>query len=77
MLVRFGMIAPGIIIKHIFKYVTEKKVRGLAGRLWTGVWIVVWGSVIIEGFMGAGLFESLSPIDVVPPVWVLVKYLVC
>jgi hypothetical protein len=42
MLVGFGMMAVGIIIEDVFKYVTGRKVRGLSGWVWTMGWILLW-----------------------------------
>ena len=75
-LVGFGMMAPGIIIEDVFKNITGRKVRGLFGRVWTLVWMFLWGNVIVEGFARAGIFGYPTPIDLVPPVRTSVEYLV-
>lgn len=76
MLIGFGMMGLGIIIEDIFKDVTGREVHGLSGWVWTMGWNLLWGNVIIEGYTRAGLFRSLTFIDSVTPVRVLVEYLV-
>ncbi|KAF8546979.1 hypothetical protein OG21DRAFT_1517737 [Imleria badia] len=75
MVVGFGMMAPGIIIEDAFKDVTGRNVRGLSRWVWTG-WILLWGNVIVDGFMRAGMFRFPTLIDFAPPVRMLVEYLV-
>ncbi|KAG9308414.1 hypothetical protein JVU11DRAFT_11902 [Chiua virens] len=68
MLVGFGMMAPGVLAEQMFKRFTGWKVCGLGGWLWTVTWMLLWGSVIIDGFVRAALFRIPSTIDGVP-VW--------
>ena len=76
MLVGYGMMAFGIILEQLFKHVTGRKVRGLAGWVWTGGWILLWGNVIADGYTRTGGFGLATPIDFVLPVRMLVEYLV-
>ncbi|KAI6151254.1 hypothetical protein BKA82DRAFT_4125654 [Pisolithus tinctorius] len=61
MLLSFGMMALGIIIEHTFTQMTGRKVGGWIGRVWTMAWLLVWGSMIMDGFARAGLFACWRP----------------
>ncbi|KAG8212916.1 hypothetical protein J3R82DRAFT_11271 [Butyriboletus roseoflavus] len=76
MLVGFGMMAPGMFAEDAFNRLTGRKVCGLAGWIWTMSWILLWGNVIIDGFVRVGLFRARSFIDDVPPLRTLVERLV-
>ena len=76
MLVGFGMMAPVIIIEGVFKHVTGRKVRGFTGWVWTMGWMLLWGSVMVDGFMRAGMLGFPTLMDLVYPVRVFVEYLV-
>ena len=78
MLVGYGMMGLGIIIEHLFKYVTGRKVRGLFGWAWTLVWVLLWGNVIVDGYARAssGMVAAANPTYLVLPVRKLVEYLV-
>ena len=75
MLVGFEMMAVGINLERVFKYVTRKKVRGLAGWIWTMSWILLWANVLVEGFVKAGLFGFSTFLDLAPPLRMSVEYL--
>jgi len=76
MLLGFGMMAPGMFAERTFKQLTGRKVCGLAGWVWTMTWLVLWGNVIVDGFVRAGLFRANAFIDGVPPLRALVERLV-
>ena len=76
MVVGFGMMAPGILAERAFTRVTGRKVRGLAGWIWTMTWLILWGNVIMDGMVRAGYFWPDTLIDGVPPLRNLVEYLV-
>lgn len=77
MVVGFGMMAPGIFAELAFEWLTGRKVCGLAGWVWTMTWLALWGNVIIDGFVRAGLFRSGAVlIDGVPLLRMLVERLV-
>ncbi|KAI6046703.1 hypothetical protein EDC04DRAFT_2887546 [Pisolithus marmoratus] len=58
MLLWFGMMALGIIIEHVFKQVTGKRVGGWPGRVWTMAWLLMSGNMMVERFLRAGGFAS-------------------
>ena len=76
LLVGFGMMAPGILAERAFKHFTGRKVCGLAGWVWTMTWLVLWGNVIMDGFVRAGSFRTDTFIDGVPSLRGLVERLV-
>jgi hypothetical protein len=76
LLVGFGMMAPGIFAERAFKQLTGRRVGGLAGWVWTMTWLVLWGNLLIDGFMRAGLFRADAFTDGVPSLRGLVERLV-
>lgn len=76
MLVGFGMMAPGIVAERAFYQLTGRRVGGAVGWIWTMSWLVLWGSVMVEGFARAGMFGCSSFIDSALPVRVSVEQLV-
>ena len=76
MIVGFMMMVPGIFAEPLFKQLTGRRVCGVAGWIWTTTWLVVWGSVVMDGFVRAGLFKSDTLIDGIPPLRSLVERLV-
>jgi len=73
MLLGFGMMVPGMFAERAFKQLTGRKVCGLAGWVWTMTWLVLWGSVLMDGFARAGLFRVETFIDGVLPLRALVE----
>lgn len=73
MLVGFGMMAPGILAERTFHQLTGRKVGGVIGWVWTMSWLLLWGTVMIEGFARAGMFSCSSFIDSALPVRVGVE----
>lgn len=76
MLLAFGMMAVGVILKCAFTQVTRKRVGGWMGRAWTMVWLLVWGSVMVDGFGRAGMFASSNVFDTASPAKVIVYHYV-
>ncbi|KIJ08719.1 hypothetical protein PAXINDRAFT_172797 [Paxillus involutus ATCC 200175] len=72
MLVSFGMMALGVVGERVFRQWTGRKVGGLAGWVWTMVWLILWGPPMIDGWARAGMFGSSSFVDSVTPVRALV-----
>ncbi|KAG6330097.1 hypothetical protein ID866_8993 [Astraeus odoratus] len=66
--VSFGMMAVGVILEHWFTLVTGRKVGGWLGRLWTTGWLLVWSSMMVDGFGRAGMFASSIMFDCAAPV---------
>ncbi|KAI6039567.1 hypothetical protein EDC04DRAFT_2568328 [Pisolithus marmoratus] len=66
MLLSFGMMAVGVIIEHVITQVTGRRVGGWIGRVWTMAWLLVWGNMMVDGFVRGGLFAvSLVPFSIV------------
>ena len=76
MLVGFGMMAPGILAERAYLKLTGRRVGGVAGWIWTTTWLLLWGTVIVEGYARAGMFGSTSFVDSISPVRILVGRLV-
>ena len=74
MLVGFGMMAPGVLAERAYLQLTGRRVGGMAGRIWTMAWLLLWGTVIVEGFARAGMFGSASFVDSGFPVRISVEH---
>jgi len=76
MLVSFDMMALGVVGERIFLRLTDRKVRGLMGWMWTMMWLLLWGNLMIDAWARAGMFGCSSMIDSATPVRALVERLV-
>ena len=56
----FGMMAAGIVLEDVFTSLTGRRVGGWKGWLWTMAWLIVWGSLIVDGFTRGGMFANSS-----------------
>jgi hypothetical protein len=54
----FLMNGIGIILEHGYKSVTGKRVGGFAGHIWTYIWILGWGSFVVDTWFQRGLAAS-------------------
>ena len=70
MLVGFGMMGPGILAERAFYQLTGRRVGGVVGWVWTTVWLLLWGNVIVEGFARAGMLGYTNFVDSSLPVWI-------
>ncbi|KAI6123906.1 membrane bound O-acyl transferase family-domain-containing protein [Pisolithus croceorrhizus] len=76
MLLSFGMMAVGIILEEMFTRVTGREVSGWLGRAWMMAWLLLWGSIIIDGFARAGMLASTNVLDTACPVRGIPEYYV-
>ena len=76
MLVGFGMMAPGMLAERAYYKWTGKRVGGSVGSVWTMAWLLLWGSVIVDGFARGGLFFGSSAVDNNSPLRPLVEKVV-
>ncbi|KAI6138130.1 hypothetical protein BKA82DRAFT_4250756 [Pisolithus tinctorius] len=76
MLLAFGMMAVGVLLEHMFTRMTGKEVGGWVGRVWSMAWLLVWGSIMMDGFARAGLLASTTLLDTACPVKGIVEYYV-
>ena len=63
MLLSFGMMAAGIVLEDMFTALTGRRVGGWKGWLWTMSWLLMWGSLMVDGFVRAGMFASSNAVD--------------
>lgn len=54
----FGMMAVAVIIEHAFMQMTGRRVGGWIGRVWTMIWLLMWGNMMVDRFARAGLLEA-------------------
>ncbi|KAG9318899.1 hypothetical protein JVU11DRAFT_1009 [Chiua virens] len=64
----FGMMAPGVLAERAFLQITGRRVGGVVGWVWTMTWLLLWGNVIVEGFIRAAMFDHECLINYAPPV---------
>jgi len=76
MLLSFGMLAAGIILEDVFTSFTGYRVGGWKGWLWTMAWLVMWGSLMVDGFARAGMFASSNALDSASPARAVVEHYV-
>jgi hypothetical protein len=69
MLLGFGMMGPGILAERAFHQLTGRRVGGVVGWVWTMSWLLLWGSVIVEGFARAGMLGRSDLVDSSLPIW--------
>ena len=73
MLFSFGMMGVGIVLEDVFASLTGRRVGGWKGWLWTMAWLLVWGSLIVDGFARGGMFASSSMLDSASPARAVVE----
>ena len=54
----FLLMGVGTILEYVFKQATGHRVGGLLGWVWTMVWSVGWGTMIIDPWSRGGLMAS-------------------
>ena len=76
MLIGFGMMGLGMLAERAFYKLTGRKVDGVVGWIWTMMWLLLWGNVIVDGFARAGMFAQSTDIDTPTPLGMSVDKLV-
>ena len=72
----FMIMAVGILLEYSWKKVTGSRVDGFFGRVWTFVWLLGWGNIIVEawctkGMIGSVFFpDGLRPSDYILSMWI-------
>jgi len=72
----FMMMAVGILFERSWKDLTGSRVDGFFGRVWTYVWLLGWGNIIIDawstrGLIGSAFFpEGYRPSDYIFQWWI-------
>jgi hypothetical protein len=49
----------GVILEHTWKHFTGLRVGGIAGRVWTIGWVVMWGQMLLDVWLRKGLGASI------------------
>lgn len=60
----FLMMGVGCILEAVFKKLSGSEVRGWWGWLWTMVWVVGWGNLLVDAWARTGLLGSTIMPDV-------------
>ncbi|KAF8064409.1 hypothetical protein FPV67DRAFT_221191 [Lyophyllum atratum] len=48
----------GVLLEHIWRSVTGRRVGGWCGRIWTYIWIVGWGHFLVEAWAVKGFMSG-------------------
>lgn len=48
----------GILVEHIWRSLTGRRVGGWVGRVWTLAWVIGWGHALVEAWATRGLIGS-------------------
>ncbi|KAH9481575.1 hypothetical protein JR316_0006102 [Psilocybe cubensis] len=54
----FLMMGVGTVLEFAFKSVTGRKVRGFWGWMWSMLWVLGWGNILVEAWLVRGLAAS-------------------
>ena len=67
----FLMNGVGLILESVYKSATGKRVGGVAGLIWTYIWVVGWGNLLTDAWFERGLATSRYwPPQSSPAFWV-------
>ena len=71
----FMIMAVGILLENSWKFFTGSRVDGFFGRVWTFVWLLGWGNIIVDAWATKGLIcsfflpDGLRPADYILSMW--------
>ncbi|KAI0303620.1 hypothetical protein B0F90DRAFT_1815930 [Multifurca ochricompacta] len=54
----FLFMGLGTVFEDAFKKATGVRVQGMLGWLWTMLWVLVWGMVMVDGWAQRGMFSA-------------------
>lgn len=54
----FVMMGVGIIMEHTLRRFTGRRVGGFFGWIWTVIWVIGWGHMLVEAYATHGLIGS-------------------
>jgi len=54
----FLMMGVGTVLEFAFKSVTGKRVGGFFGWMWSMLWILGWGNMLVDAWLVRGLAGS-------------------
>ncbi|KAF4614240.1 hypothetical protein D9613_007731 [Agrocybe pediades] len=55
----FLMMAVGITLEFAFKYVMGRRVGGILGWIWSALWIIGWGNMLVEAWLSRGMAGTI------------------
>ena len=70
----FLMMGVGILLELAFKQATGRRVGGLSGWVWSGLWLLAWGNFLVDAWLRKGLLGSLFWPQESRPAVLLVKF---
>ena len=72
----FMIMAVGILLEYSWKNFTGSRVDGFFGRVWTSVWLLGWGNILVDAWSMKGLTGSVffpagyRPSDYILSMWI-------
>ena len=72
----FMIMAVGILFEYSWKKITGSRVDGFFGRVWTMVWLLGWGNILVDawctkGMVGSVFFpDGFRPSDYILSKWI-------
>jgi hypothetical protein len=72
----FMMMAIGILLEYSWKKLTGSRVDGFLGRVWTFIWLLGWGNILVDAWSTKGLIGSYffpdgyRPSDFILSMWI-------
>ena len=67
----FLMNGVGILLEHIWRRVTGRRVRGFFGWIWTVAWVVGWANLLVDAWAQAGLIGGrFFPVPLRPSTYI-------
>jgi hypothetical protein len=55
----FFVMGVGLVVEGLYKKVTGRKVRGFIGFIWTMVWLLGWGHMVVDAWARKGVVGSM------------------
>ena len=71
----FMIMAVGILLEYSWKIFTGSRVDGFFGRVWTLLWLLAWGNILVDAWSTKGLIGSVffphgsRPSDYILSMW--------
>jgi hypothetical protein len=72
----FMMMAVGILLEYSWKKFTGSRVDGFFGRVWTFIWLLGWGHILVDAWSTKGLVggvffpHGFRPSDYILSLWI-------
>jgi Membrane bound O-acyl transferase family len=69
----FLLMGVGLVLEHVYRAVSGKRVGGYPGQIWTLLWVIGWGNLLVDAWFRKGLGGSAFFPDRLRPAELLLK----